>query len=160
MNSNFKPAAALVGDRARAAHALWERVKGSRLAPKRQEITLALVRTLAPWMWIVEVVDDGEDFRFRQAGDRVVQFLGRRYSGTSLSELPSDPFFNRLETILARCLEQKAPVAFGPVRSAHPGKEHWEVEVIALPLSEDGEKVTALFGVVELWPIGSQKIAC
>jgi len=160
MNSHFKPAAALVGDRARATYALWESVKGSRLAPKRQEITLALVRTLAPWMWIVEVVDDGKDFRFRQAGDRVVQFVGRRYSGMVLSELPSDPFYDRLQNILRCCWNQKAPVAFGPVRSAHPGKEHWEVEVVALPLSDDGDKVTALFGVVELWPISSQNIAC
>ena len=156
MNSLFKPADALVGDKARAMHALWEKLRGSRLAPKREEITLAKVRTLAPWMWIIDVVEDGADFRFRQAGDRVVQFLGAGRPGFLLSKLSAGPFADLMGRTLNHCVEVKRPVALGPARSIYAGKEHWETETVVLPLSEDGEKVTALLGTMEYWPLGTK----
>jgi hypothetical protein len=155
MNRLFKPADALVGDKARAMYALWEKLRGPRLAPKREEITLARVRKLAPWMWIIDVVEDGADFRFRQAGDRVVQFLGAGQSGFLLSKLPPGPFTNLMQHTLSHCVDQKRPVALGPARSIYAGKEHWETETVVLPLSEDGEKVTAVLGTMEYWPLGT-----
>ena len=156
MSSTFKPADALVGDKVRAIYAIWEKLKGSRLAPERKEITLTQVRLLSPWMWIIDVLDEGADFRFRLAGDRIVQFLGGRYSGAAFSELPANPFYERMRRTLLHSLEKKSAVAVGPVRSNYPGKEHWETEIVVLPLSDDGKNVTALFGVMELWPLGSR----
>ena len=155
MNSTFKSAEALVGDKVRAIYAIWEALKGPRLAPERKEITLAQVRALSPWMWIIDIIDDGADFRFRLAGDRIVQFLGGRDSGAAFSELPPNPFYERMRHTLQHSLENKSAVAVGPVRSNYPGKEHWETEIVVLPLSDDGAKITALFGAMELWPVGS-----
>ena len=155
MSKHFKPAGEIVGEKARVIHALWEKVRDSRIAPKRKEITLSLVRDVTPWMWIIDVVDDGADFRFRLAGDRIVQFLGYRNFGVLLSELPASPFYDAMGRILTQCFEAKEPLALGPVRSNHPGKEHWEVEIVVLPLSEDGERISALFGTMELWPLGT-----
>ena len=108
---------AIVSDKSRALHALWQKLTGDRPAPRRDEITLSLVRNLAPWLWTVDVVDNGTDFRFRLAGDNIIQFLGELHAGTLLSELPKSPFYERLRHTLAHCVEHHRPVAVGPVPS-------------------------------------------
>ncbi len=153
--TDFKSADAIVGEKPRALHALWEKLAGDRLAPKREEITLSLARNLTPWLWTIDVVDGGADFRFRLAGDRIIQFLGEHHPGTLLSGLPKNPFYERIRHTLAHCVEHKRPVAFGPVRSEYGGKEHWEIEAVALPLSEDGKTVSCVIGAIELWPVGT-----
>ncbi|MGA7673497.1 MAG: PAS domain-containing protein [Rhizomicrobium sp.] len=150
---------AIVGEKSRALHALWRKLTGDRLAPKREEITLSLVRNLTPWLWTVDVVDNGADFRFRLTGDRVTQFLDGCHAGMLLSELPINLFFERLRHTLAHCVEHRRPVAVGPVRSGYEGKEHWEVEAVVLPLSEDGKTINCLMGAMEIWPIGSNGAA-
>lgn len=154
-NSVLKGPDELVGDKSRALHAIWQKLTGDRLAPKRDEFTLAHIRTLAPWIWTIDVIDDGRDFRFRLAGDRIIQFMQKRYAGAVLSELPRNPFFVRMHTILSHCVTAKRPVAAGPYRSVYENKDHLEMEVVVLPLSDDGETVTGLMGVMELWPLGT-----
>jgi hypothetical protein len=155
-HNDLKPAEAVVGDKSRALHTLWNKLKGERLAPKREDITLGHVRKLSPWIWTIDVVDDGADFRFRLAGDRIIQFLGKRYAGSLLSTLPKTPFFERMRRTLAYGVKHKRPVAVGPVRSDHEGTDHWEIEALALPLSDDGETVTGFLGTMELWPLGTK----
>ena len=43
--------------------------------------------------FIIDVVDGGQDFRFRFAGDRIIQFMGRRFAGILLSELTGTFFY-------------------------------------------------------------------
>jgi hypothetical protein len=155
----FKSTDAIVGDHARELHALWEKLTGDRVAPRREEFTLSLVRTLTPWLWTADVIDNGADFRFRLAGDRVAQFYGKRITGLPLSELPNTPFIERVRQMLAYCVEHKRPVVAGPVRSSREGKEHWDVEAIVVPLSDDGETINGLMGTVELWPAGTNGAA-
>ncbi len=99
---------------------------------------------------MVDVIDGGKDFRFRLAGDRVIQFLGRRYAGELISESLDNPFFQRMRAILAECTQHKKPLAVGPIRSNLMGKEFFEMEVVLMPLSEDGRHVTTLFGAMDL----------
>ena len=75
-NAKLKAVDAIVGERCRSLYDIWQNLTDGRVAPKREEITLSHVRRLTPWMWVIDVVDSGTDFRFRLAGDRVVQFLG------------------------------------------------------------------------------------
>ncbi|MDE2109731.1 MAG: PAS domain-containing protein [Alphaproteobacteria bacterium] len=155
-HNDLKPANAIVGEKSQALLALWSKLKGDRMAPKREEVTLTHVRALSPWVWTIDVVDGGADFRFRLAGDRIIQFLGKRYSGSLMSSLPESPFFERLHRTLSYSVEHKRPVAVGPVRSDYEGTDHWEVEAVALPLSDDGENVTGFLGAMEVWPLGTK----
>jgi hypothetical protein len=147
---NFKSANSLVSEKLVGALDAWKRVSAGRLAPKREEITPALLRSVLPSIWMIDVVDGGKDFRFRFAGDRVIQFMGRRYAGALLSEYIESPFFQRMHAILAECVRGKAPVAVGPLRSNLPGKDFLEMEVVVMPLSENGETVTCLFGAMDV----------
>jgi hypothetical protein len=140
----------LTSERLVGVLAAWKQVGQGRIGPKREEITPALVKNALPWIWMIDVVDSGSDFRFRLAGDRIIQFMGRRYAGTLLSEFLDQPFFGHMRQILVACVEQKRPLMVGPGRSKMKGRELLELEVLALPLSEDGEQVTTIFGAMEI----------
>jgi hypothetical protein len=152
-HTDLKSTDTIVGDHARDLHGLWQKLTGERPAPRREEITLSLVRTLTPWLWTVDVIDNGADFRFRLVGDRITQFYGNRITGLPLSQLPNSPFFERLKQMLTYCVEHRRPVALGPIRSSREGREHWEVEALVVPFSEDGETINCLMGTMELWPV-------
>ena len=149
----LRPADAAVGARSRSLYAIWKECAGTRLAPRRAEITLAKVGALMPWLWMLDVVDGG--FRFRLAGQEVNQFLGGPFTGRLLSELPAGDFTHHLEAALMQSLNDKRPLALGPLPSGYAGKDHWEIELAILPLSEDGEAINCLMGALELWPLGN-----
>jgi hypothetical protein len=146
----FKSPEHLVSDRLVGTYEAWKRTATGRMAPKREEITPALLRSVLPWIWMIDVVEGGADFRFRLAGDRIVQFMGRRYAGLMLSDHLDGPFFQRMRAVLVECLSRKAPVAVGPVRTNLPGKQFLEMEVVVTPLSEDGDTISCLFGAMDV----------
>ena len=150
MNVVMGSADGLVSERLIGVYDAWRRTAAGRLAPKREEITPALLKSALPWIWMIDVVDGGKDYRFRIAGDRIIQFMGRRYAGHMLSEFSGQPFFDHMLSILKACTEQKRPLVAGPGLSKMPGREFQELEVVALPLSEDGETVTTIFGAMEI----------
>ena len=152
---SYKSADRLVSEKLVGALDAWKRVAAGRLAPRREEITPALLRSVLPSIWMIDVIDGGRDFRFRFAGDRVIQFMGRRYAGELLSDHIDVPFFQRMKAILSECVSRKAPVAVGPLRSNLPGKEFLEIEVVVMPLSEDGETVSCLFGAMDVRGVGT-----
>jgi hypothetical protein len=147
---SYKSADQLVSERLVGVLAAWKRTTGTRMGPKREEITPSLLRTALPWIWMIDVIDGGKDFRFRIAGERVIEFMGRRFAGELLSDNLSNPFFQRMHGILVECTQRKKPVAVGPIRSNLKGKEFFEMEVVVMPMSEDGHSVTSLFGAMDL----------
>jgi hypothetical protein len=143
----------LISDKLKAVHALWAELKNDHVGPKRGEITPARLRTNMAWSFVMEVA--GSDFRFSFAGDRIVQFMGKAHAGTLVSTLLGTPFYDGMNRFFAGAVAAKRPLHAGPVRSTFPGKEHLEMEVMVLPLSEDGEHVTALLGAFETWRAGT-----
>ena len=132
----------------------WTRVAAGRIGPRREEITPALLRGALPWVWFVDVIDGGADFRFRLAGERVIEFMGRRYAGELLSDHQDDPFFRGMHAMFVACVRNRGPITAGPQRTLKKDRTYLEMEVLALPLSEDGETVTGLCGAIALRPLG------
>jgi hypothetical protein len=138
-----------VGEKACVMMAIWKSACAGRFAPKRREITLARVRGLAPWLWIAEVAGGGEDYLFRLTGERIVQFFGRSFAGVRLSDLGTGLFALRTKQAFAHCIAQKAPYSLSPVEAGYKGRELWEMETLVLPLSDDGDTVDRLIGVLD-----------
>lgn len=150
----LRPADDAVGGKIRALHAIWKECAGTRMAPRRADITLAKVGALTPWVLVLDVVDGG--FRFRLVGQEVTQFLGGAFNGRPLSDLPEGEFARGLEAALIYCVNEKRPAALGPRPSGYAGKEHWEIELVVLPLSEDGDMVNCVIAALELRPLASR----
>ena len=144
---------ALTSDRLRTFHGIWKTQAAGRLAPRRDQMTPARLRATMPWTFLMEVA--GADFRFGFAGDRIVQFVGKAHAGTLLSALLGTPFYDGMHRFFSRCTELKTPQHVGPLRAVLPGKDHLEMEVVVLPLSDDGTTVTALLGAFDTWRAGT-----
>jgi hypothetical protein len=135
----------------------WAALKGERLGPSRADLNPAEMREQLGWIWLMDVLDGGDDFRFRMGGDRVVQFFGERLSGNTLKAvLPRAPaFFGRFLDLATRLVETGAPVIGGPSQTSYQPKSYLEIEAVLFPLSDDGVSVTGLMGSIEIKPLKS-----
>jgi len=156
MTDNANPVA-LTSEKLKAIHAVWRELAAGRLGPNREAITPARLRSKTASTFFIDVVDEGKDFRFRFAGDRVVQFMGQRLAGELLSAHRGTPFFDGMHGLYMRCVKQRAPATSGAVRASYPGKEFLDIEVLIMPLSDDGKTVTCLFGAFDSWPVGTHR---
>jgi len=143
----------LTSEKLAGIHKIWRELAAGAIGPTREAVTPARLRGTMPWTFTIDVV--GEDFRFRFAGDRIIQFMGRRLQGTLLSEHRGTPFFDGMQLFFRRSVQTRLPLVNGPSPVTYPGKEHLEMEVMVLPLSHDGETVTGLLGTFDTWQIGT-----
>jgi hypothetical protein len=145
----------LTSDKLKAAYAAWDAARSGRVAPRRTEISPAQLRGILTFTFMMDVVDAGKDFRFRFAGDRIIQFMGRRLAGALLSDQANSVFFDNMRAMYSGCVAARAPMASGVRQTTYPGKDFLEIEAMVLPLSENGVDVTHLFGACESWRLGT-----
>jgi hypothetical protein len=145
----------LTSDKLKRVYDAWESLRSAGIGPKRDELSPALLRGVLAYTFVIDVVDGGKDFRFRFAGDRIIQFMGRRFAGMLLSELGGSPFFDNMRAMYVGCVAAKAPISSGIRQVTYPGKEFLELEAMVVPLSENGVGVTHLFGAFESWQLGT-----
>ncbi len=133
----------------------WTSLKGERVAPARSELNPADMRDQLGWIWLMDVIDGGEDVRFRMGGDRVVQFFGQRLNGATLKSVqPTAPlFFGRFLDLVQLAIKSGRPTSGGPSQTAYEPKAFMEVEALMLPLSDDGTTITGLLGGIDVRPI-------
>jgi len=147
----------LSSERLQRLYRHWAKLKADRFAPARGDLNPSEMKDQLGWIWLMDVVDGGEDFRFRMGGDRVVQFFGRRLSGETLKNVvPAAPaFFGRFLDLVTMATQKRAPVAGGPAQTAYQPRAYLEVEALLLPLSDDGANVTGIMGAIEVRPLTS-----
>ena len=149
--SPFKSALDLTNPRLVETYRTWLELAGPRFAPARKDIAPARFRSVLSNLFLVDVVDNGADFRLTLAGDTVVRFLGSEYTiGKRLSQLSPSPFQERSFRFFGRVVEDRAPVVLGPVRTLHEQHGYFDNEAVVVPLSDDGAAVTGLMGVIQL----------
>ncbi|HEX4301950.1 MAG TPA: PAS domain-containing protein [Rhizomicrobium sp.] len=137
--------------------AIWRELAADGIGPKRDAITPARLRGTMPWVFLLDVV--GEDFKFRFAGERIIQFMERRLQSSLLSEHRGTPFFDGMHNFFSRAVLTRTAQAYGPGPVTYPGKEHFEMEVMVLPLSDDGQSVSGLLGTFDTWRLGTHGLS-
>lgn len=135
----------------------WTQLRGTRFAPARSELNPADMKDQLGWVWLMDVVDGGADFRFRMGGDRVVQFFGERLSGNTLSavQMRAPEFFGRFRDLVTQATATRKAAAAGPAQTAYELRAFLEVEALILPLSDDGVTVTGIMGCIEIKPLST-----
>lgn len=151
--SPFKVPQELVDARLIQTFKTWRELSRARFAPTRKEIAPARFKSVLSSMFVIEVVDAGADFRLVLAGDTVIRFLGSEFKpGTVLSAVSPSPFRERSFRLFRECVESRAPVGLGPVRTLHDEHNYFDNEAVVLPLSDDGVSVTGILGAICLTP--------
>ena len=139
---------ALTRSETKAAYAYWLRKRGERPMPRRTDIDPSEIRQLLPCLLIVDVLHETPpDYYFRIEGEAVRDAVGFRRAGRRLTEIKSLMNAEAYEWTVARlnavCTE-KLPKAQASTL-AKIGRSFYEVEIVSLPLSDDGDRVDRIF---------------
>ncbi|MEQ9609602.1 MAG: PAS domain-containing protein [Kiloniellaceae bacterium] len=115
--------------------------------PARADIAPEEILKLLPYIFMLDVVDEGgtQDFRFRLVGTAIVEIEGE-HTGRLLSEMFPDREAYRV------LWQQYHDAAAGKVWVRHEtlrwqGRDHLHYEVILAPLQDDAGGVTMLIGI-------------
>ena len=92
----FKPASALESRRLQNAVEIWTGLRPGFFAPARADVAPSKFREVLASLVLLDVIDNGADFRFILGGQRTIELVGGRQAGKTLSSLSDAPFFERL----------------------------------------------------------------
>jgi hypothetical protein len=126
-------------------HRYWEEKRGGRPMPSRSDIDPVELRKYLPGIILIDVVGDARRYVYRLVGTREVAMRGKDPTGQSMIE---GFFAANLEAALAipdQVVATKAPYFLFRDFTAPDGRLGYE-DLIMLPLSEDGERVTMIMG--------------
>jgi len=127
----------------------WVDKRGARRCPDKADIDPTEIGPLLAHIVLLDAGPEGGEFRYRLAGSRVTQMIGRELRGLTQRELhhnptdpaPTDPAVVRgIARIEAefRWVAHSFTGAFRTVRLALPGRDHIELARLILPLSDSG----------------------
>src|SRR5262244_651403 len=102
-----KPLQQLASGPLAGSYQAWRVLCGDRFAPSRKEVDPARFKPVLGSIFVMDVVDDGADFRFVLGGERVVEMMGQRLRGKLLSAQPRTPFFQGMASLYLRCVRAK-----------------------------------------------------
>jgi hypothetical protein len=124
----------------------WNEVRGTRLAPTRFEIEPGRITEILSETFIVEGGGEGS-FKFRLAGTRMCEQLGRELRGREFLEL----FSGDDENVLRRSLEAvtgQGAVGIYEIEARDPAGRPVTFEVVLLPLVHTGQTISRYLGAV------------
>lgn len=133
-------------ERLAALHSYWSDKRGTRAMPSRADVDPAELRALLPHLLLVDVVDGGQDFRYRLVGTEIERQIGRQVTGRLISEALSGDYLAYILSVHRRVLAERAAVycenSFG---EGQPGfgliAAYKRAYRLLLPLSKDGTTV-------------------
>jgi hypothetical protein len=130
------------------ALAYWESKRRGRAMPSRKDIEPTEIPDLLANVVLVDVLQDPPDFRYRLIGTAIVERIAFDYTGKKFSELPHQQAGSIVWDTAARLCREKAPSVS---EIPYVGPDRWVrgYRDLYLPLSDDGEHVTMIMGVVE-----------
>ncbi len=113
--------------------------------PSRADIDPTEIPALLPHVILVDVVDDGRDFRYRLLGTHIVASVGFEFTGQLVSEFMRDHEEEMRAQDYHRLVESREPrhvishmIAFGG--------DYMRYERVLCPLSSNGEAIDMIFG--------------
>ena len=127
----------------------WASKCAGRAMPRRADIDpLDLPPQHMPYLSIVEVLPDTDDFRFRLLGTGITGRMGRDSTGKTVREVYAAADRETrdwmLEVYQAVVIHKRPVLKRGTLRMVQ--KDFVDFEALHVPLSEDGERVSMLFG--------------
>src|SRR5579864_3287410 len=121
---NLKSPEALVAEELAGVYRAWRSVANGRFAPARREILPKQLKPALSSVFLLDVIEDGADFRLSLGGDRILRFLMNRLSpGMLLSEVSGSLFHERATRMMRYCVNTMLPVAVGPSQVTLEGRE-------------------------------------
>ena len=126
----------------------WEDLRGPREAPRRSEIDPRRIKAALNHTFIVEKTRFGGS-RFRLAGTEVCDLMGMELRGMLLTALFDQTGQEELKLIL-KDIYYSASVYEFRLTSFQAGYRKVGAKMVLLPLTDDNDKITRIFGGIKL----------
>ncbi len=130
----------------RAVYEYWDKRRGTRLAPERNDIDPAVIRS-ALGDTIMLAADFVDHWRFRLAGTRVCALFGRELKGESFSVLWREQSRSSLESLLNIVGDESVGAVAGLNGRTADGDQA-SLEMLLLPLAHSGLARIRAIGVL------------
>ncbi len=129
--------------------AVWAGLPTIDDVPRRDAFSPALLdpRDL-PYIVLLDVLDGGEDFRFRLAGTEVVHAVGFEFTGVRLSEKRDELDVPELIDSYRTCVASRRPLVYSGTL-ARFDKQFVAYERVTLPLADSDGTVSRLLGALD-----------
>ncbi|HEV2673486.1 MAG TPA: PAS domain-containing protein [Aliidongia sp.] len=129
-----------------ALYAYWSGKRGARPMPGRADIDPAELRLLLPHLLLIDVVDGGQDFRYRLVGTEIERQIGRQVTGRMIGEALSGDYLAYILSLHRRVLAERASVyAENSFNEGRAGfgllADYKRTYRLMLPLSKDGTEI-------------------
>ena len=128
----------------------WTEKRGKRAGPLRQAIDPIELKGHLPSLFMLDVLDDGRDFRYRLVGTTITAMSGRDVTGAKLSMLyASHPdALARIAVLLGPVMSERRPVFARGTVFWRPERDFRRFEAGYLPLSTDGDAVDIILAEI------------
>ncbi len=133
-------------DTSRILFDYWNKVRGTRRAPRRFEIEPARISRILPEAFILEQVD-GEIFHFRIAGTRLCELFGMELRGHNFLDLWEDEDRFPIKRRFAAIAEQGAAGLF-EFEADGSGRDPVNFEVLIVPLIQKDSAIDRFLGAM------------
>ena len=105
-------------------------------------MNMAIYITLLNNVYLFDVLEGGTDYRCVYNGNFHAEQTPPLRVGETVGLLPPSELKDRIMAAFNIVVETKQPVQFGNVSSAREGREYQVIDMVCLPLSDDGITVT------------------
>ncbi|UUX48435.1 PAS domain-containing protein [Nisaea acidiphila] len=137
---------ALTNKQAGRILAYWNDLRGDRMAPPRSEVDPLDLFDFLPHLAMIKTADRGGDFQFSLIGTGLSKIYGL-VTRQMVSQVDCwEPTREALEEGLRLCAAAKAPVHGEWGRMKTLKNVDVDIEVVLLPISEDGAEVSRILG--------------
>ena len=130
----------------RELYAYWNALRAGRVAPERNDVDPAAIRTILADTFVLEI-DAEKGFPFRISGSRINALFQRELRGLSFLKLWRDTDRREIKSILKRVADDAQPRLLG-AEVRVPGAGSLHIEVALLPLSHRGSTRSRILGSV------------
>ena len=132
----------------------WNGLRGERRWPTRADLKLRNIKTLLPYIALVQVIDDGADFEHRIVGDALVQAFAVPVQNRRFSDIAWDApeFMAAAFDIFRHTLVAGEPLTWlVETRAGATNPAFFRVEFLLMPLGDTEDRIDHLlvFGVRE-----------
>ena len=126
----------------RRLHEVWLETKKDKVMPRRRAMAPDRLKDLMPFIYIINILDDGADFSVRFMGSAIVQSLGEDYTNVKLSDFSSHPSTWRAD-VYRKVMAQKEPMITA-VDLSDFERGYTKTECVLLPLANDTGEFTMI----------------
>jgi hypothetical protein len=131
-------------------HSYWQRQKGSRTLPSKNDIRPKDLVSYLPHVFLVDVLHEA-NFRFRLAGSQFCNVTNRKMAGELIETVFPEMFCGEVRNAWQQASDGATVLGRGQVWM--PAKDFLQWEGIVLPLSQSGRDVDTLVGVIDFKPM-------